>query len=112
MTSEPNDRRRAARAAEQTAGQPETCGGPGAAGRAASFLRGLAGGVAGGVVAGGAAGAAAGYYGRGATPPDPAAVANEAAVTGLLPAVPFHGTYQAGILPDADPGHRGHLVQT
>jgi deferrochelatase/peroxidase EfeB len=61
-----------------------------------SFLRGLAGGVAGGVVAGGAAGAAAGHYSHG-TPVDPAAVANEAAVTGRLPAVPFHGKYQAGI---------------
>jgi deferrochelatase/peroxidase EfeB len=64
-----------------------------------SFLRGLAGGVAGGVVAGGAGGAAAGYLSR-STPPDPSAVANEAAVTGQLPAVPFHGKYQAGILPD------------
>jgi deferrochelatase/peroxidase EfeB len=63
-----------------------------------SFLRGLAGGVAGGVVAGGAVGAAAGYYAR-STPADPAAVADEAAVTGRLPAVPFHGKYQAGILP-------------
>ena len=61
-------------------------------------MRGLAGGVAGGVVAGGAAGAAAGYYSR-STPADPVAVANEAAVTGRLPAVPFHGKYQAGILP-------------
>jgi deferrochelatase/peroxidase EfeB len=51
------------------------------------------------VVAGGAAGAAAGYYGRGTTPPAPAAVANEAAVTGRSPAVPFHGRHQAGILP-------------
>jgi deferrochelatase/peroxidase EfeB len=49
-------------------------------------------------VAGGAVGAAAGYYGR-STPADPAAVANEAAVTGRLPAVPFHGKHQAGILP-------------
>ncbi len=64
-----------------------------------SFLRGLAGGVAGGVVAGGVGGAAAGYYGRGTTPPGPVAVANEAAVTGRSPAVPFHGRYQAGILP-------------
>ena len=63
-----------------------------------SFLRGLAGGIAGGVVAGGAAGAAAGYHGR-TTPADPAAVADEAALTGRLNAVPFHGTYQAGILP-------------
>ena len=64
-----------------------------------SFLRGLAGGVAGGVVAGGAGGAAAGYFSR-STSLDPAAIANEAAVTGQLPAVPFHGTHQAGILPD------------
>jgi deferrochelatase/peroxidase EfeB len=64
-----------------------------------SFLRGLAGGVAGGVVAGGATGTAAGYFSRG-TPADPSAVANEAAVTGLLPAVPFHGRYQAGIAPE------------
>jgi deferrochelatase/peroxidase EfeB len=63
-----------------------------------SFLRGLAGGVAGGVVAGGAAGAAAGYFSHSA-PVDPAAARGEAAVTGRLPAVPFHGKYQAGILP-------------
>jgi deferrochelatase/peroxidase EfeB len=64
-----------------------------------SFLRGLAGGVAGGVIAGGAAGAAAGYAYRGGAATDPADAAGEAAVNGLLPAVPFHGTYQAGILP-------------
>ena len=63
-----------------------------------SFLRGMAGGVAGGVIAGGAAGAAAGYAYRGA-PADPTAAANAAVVTGRLPAVPFHGKYQAGILP-------------
>jgi deferrochelatase/peroxidase EfeB len=64
-----------------------------------SFLRGLAGGVAGGVIAGGAAGAAGGYAYRGGAPADPADAANEAAVNGLLPPVPFHGKYQAGILP-------------
>jgi deferrochelatase/peroxidase EfeB len=63
-----------------------------------SFLRGLAGGVAGGVIVGGAAGAAAGHAAR-TTPADPAAAANEALVSGLLPPVPFHGRYQAGILP-------------
>jgi deferrochelatase/peroxidase EfeB len=62
-----------------------------------SFLRGLAGGVAGGVVAGGAGGAAAGYFSR-STPPAPATAADEAALTGRLPAVPFHGKHQAGIL--------------
>jgi deferrochelatase/peroxidase EfeB len=67
-----------------------------------SFLRGLAGGVAGGVVAGGAAGAAAGYFSR-STPAAPSAAANEALVTGQLPAVPFHGKHQAGILPTPTP---------
>jgi deferrochelatase/peroxidase EfeB len=63
-----------------------------------SFLRGMAGGVAGGVVAGGIAGAAGGYAYR-SVPPDPAAAANEASLQGQLPPVPFHGRYQAGILP-------------
>jgi deferrochelatase/peroxidase EfeB len=46
------------------------------------------------------AGGAAGYYSRNTSQgTDPAAAANEAAVTGLLPAVPFHGRHQAGILP-------------
>lgn len=67
-----------------------------------SFLRGLAGGVAGGVVVGGAGGAAAGYFGK-STPPSPSAVADEAAVIGRLPAVPFHGKHQAGILPEPSP---------
>jgi deferrochelatase/peroxidase EfeB len=65
-----------------------------------SFLRGLAAGVGGGVVVGGAAGAAAGHAYRSA-PADPAAAANEAFVTGRLPAVPFHGKYQPGILASA-----------
>src|ERR1700722_7417047 len=63
-----------------------------------SFLRGLAGGAAGGVVAGGIAGGFAGYSARDA-PADPAAAANAAVVEGRLPAVPFHGKHQAGILP-------------
>jgi deferrochelatase/peroxidase EfeB len=63
-----------------------------------SFLRGVAGGVAGGVVAGGIAGAAGGYAYRAASA-DPEAAANLAAVQGRLPAVPFHGEHQAGILP-------------
>jgi deferrochelatase/peroxidase EfeB len=67
-----------------------------------SFLRGLAGGVAGGVVAGGAAGAAAGYFSR-STPPAPSVAANEALVSGQLPAVPFHGKHQGGILPTPTP---------
>jgi len=65
-----------------------------------SFLRGMAGGVAGGVVAGGIAGAAGGYAYRGpGTGADPRAAANLAELQGRLPAVPFHGKHQAGILP-------------
>ena len=59
----------------------------------------MASGVAGGVLAGGAAGAAAGYAYRGAPADDPTAAANAAIAGGRLPAVPFHGKYQAGILP-------------
>jgi deferrochelatase/peroxidase EfeB len=59
-----------------------------------SFLRGMAGGVAGGVVAGGAAG-----YALRASRPDPALAAGTASLEGRLPAVPFHGRYQAGIVP-------------
>ena len=61
-----------------------------------SFLRGVAGGVAGGVVAGGAAG-----YALRAPRPDPAVAADTAALQGRLPAVPFHGKHQAGILPQS-----------
>jgi deferrochelatase/peroxidase EfeB len=66
-----------------------------------AFLRGVASGVAGGVVAGGIAGAAAGraQASSGAVA-DPAAAANLAALEGRLPAVPFHGEHQAGILPE------------
>jgi len=76
--------------------QPDQGATPGPGRR--SFLRGMAGGVAGGVVAGGVAGGFAGYAAHG-TPADPAAAANADAVQGRLPAVPFHGKYQAGILP-------------
>jgi deferrochelatase/peroxidase EfeB len=68
--------------------------------RRRSFLRGMAGGVAGGVVAGGIAGTATGYaYAGSAAGLDPAAAANLAQLEGRLPAVPFHGKHQAGILP-------------
>jgi deferrochelatase/peroxidase EfeB len=77
--------------------EAESPGSPGPARR--SFLRGMAGGVAGGLVAGGAAGVAGGYALRGPAA-DPAAAANEAELQGRLPAVPFHGKHQAGILPD------------
>jgi deferrochelatase/peroxidase EfeB len=78
---------------------PEDSGGAGAhsesGGSRRSFLRGLAGGVAGGVVAGGAAG----YAIRPGQPGPPGVSAGDAALAGRLPAVPFHGRYQAGILP-------------
>jgi deferrochelatase/peroxidase EfeB len=78
--------------------QPASPPGPGRR----SFLRGMAGGVAGGVVAGGIAGAAGGYAYRSGEG-DPAAAANLATLEGRLPAVPFHGKYQAGILPKPKP---------
>jgi len=66
-----------------------------------SFLRGMVGGAAGGVVAGGIAGAASGYaYGGSRTGTDPAGASNLAELQGRLPAVPFHGQHQAGILPE------------
>jgi deferrochelatase/peroxidase EfeB len=89
MNSEPGQGR--------VAGPAEPAQSPGPGRR--SFLRGMAGGVAGGVVAGGIAGAAGGYASRGQGP-DPAAAAYLTALQGRLPAVPFHGEHQAGILPD------------
>jgi deferrochelatase/peroxidase EfeB len=79
-------------------GKPEREPGTAARPGRRSFLRGMAGGVAGGVVAGGVAGGIGGYAYRG-SPADPAAAANAAVVQGRLAAVPFHGKYQAGILP-------------
>jgi deferrochelatase/peroxidase EfeB len=52
-------------------------------------------------VAAAGAGAAAGYAYRDARPTPAATVALENAQNGLLPAVPFHGKYQAGILPQS-----------
>jgi len=86
-------------AGANTAGsaEPVTATGPGRR----SFLRGMASGVAGGVVAGGLGGAAAGHaYAGTATGTDPAAATNLATLQGRLPAVPFHGKHQAGILPE------------
>ena len=58
-----------------------------------SFLRGIAGGVAGGVVAGGAAG-----YALHTPPASPALAADTNSLDGRLPAVPFHGKHQPGIV--------------
>jgi deferrochelatase/peroxidase EfeB len=69
-----------------------------------SFLRGMAGGVAGGLVTGGIVGAAGGYAYRGpGTGTDHAAAADLAKLEGRLPAVPFHGQHQAGIVPEPKP---------
>jgi deferrochelatase/peroxidase EfeB len=86
---------------EQEPGKPEPERGRAARPGRRSFLRGVAGGVAGGVVAGGVAGGIGGYAYRGsaADAADPAAAANAAVAAGRRPAVPFHGKYQAGILP-------------
>jgi deferrochelatase/peroxidase EfeB len=100
-SAEPREEAKAAESAEPSRpaepAEPVKATGPGRR----SFLRGMAGGVAGGVVAGGIAGAAAGYAGRGSdTGSDPQAAANLAELQGRLPAVPFHGKHQAGILPE------------
>jgi deferrochelatase/peroxidase EfeB len=58
---------------------------------------GLTAGLAG--VGAAAAGAAAGYAYRDGEPTPASTIALENAQAGLLPAVPFHGKYQAGILP-------------
>jgi deferrochelatase/peroxidase EfeB len=67
-----------------------------------SFLRGALGaGVTGavtGVVAGAAAGAGAGYAYRSSRAAAPGQVLDAEMLAGRLPAVPFHGRYQAGIL--------------
>jgi deferrochelatase/peroxidase EfeB len=68
-----------------------------------SFLRGALGaGVAGavtGVVAGAAAGAGAGYAYRSSGAAAPGQMLDAEMLAGRLPAVPFHGRYQAGIVP-------------
>jgi deferrochelatase/peroxidase EfeB len=74
--------------------------GPGAADqpgpRRRAFLRGALGAGFAGAAAGGAA---AGYAYRAARPASAGQIAADDAETGRLPAVPFHGRHQAGILP-------------
>ena len=73
---------------------------PGAAGvpRRRAFLRGALGAGAAGAV-GAVAGVAGGYAYRASRPAASSHVALENSQAGLLPPVPFHGRYQAGILP-------------
>jgi deferrochelatase/peroxidase EfeB len=68
-----------------------------------SFLRGALGAGVGAGVAGVALGGAGGYALRASQPTPRAQVAAEQAADGRRPAVPFHGRYQAGILPDPQP---------
>ncbi|HEY7015355.1 MAG TPA: Dyp-type peroxidase [Streptosporangiaceae bacterium] len=74
-------------------GEPEQ---PQAAPRRRAFLRGALGAGIAGAAAGGAV---AGYAYRAAQPAPGDQAAALAAETGRLPAVPFHGRHQAGILP-------------
>lgn len=82
---------------EQPAPEPDAPTEPDAPPRR-SFLRSALGagvtGAAGGVLAG----AAAGYAARSAQPAPPGQALSEHGWSGRLPAVPFHGTHQAGIL--------------
>ncbi|HUA31382.1 MAG TPA: Dyp-type peroxidase [Streptosporangiaceae bacterium] len=64
--------------------------------RRRAFLRGAVGAGFAGAAAGGAV---AGYAYRAGRPEPPGQVAADEAETGRLPAVPFHGRHQAGILP-------------
>jgi deferrochelatase/peroxidase EfeB len=68
-----------------------------------SFLRGALGAGVSAGVAGAALGAAGGYAYRAPQPTPKTQVAADQAATGRLPAVPFHGRYQAGILPLPQP---------
>ena len=63
-----------------------------------SFLRGALGAGMTGAVGGALAGAAAGYAYRSAQSAPPGAALTEQGWFGRLPAVPFHGRYQAGIV--------------
>jgi deferrochelatase/peroxidase EfeB len=69
-------------------------GSVGVPGRRAFLLGGLGAGAAGAV-----AGVAGGYAYRASRPTSAGQVALDNAAAGLLPPVPFHGKYQAGILP-------------
>jgi deferrochelatase/peroxidase EfeB len=64
-----------------------------------SFLRGAVGAGVTGVVAGAAVGAGAGYAYRSSRAASPGQTLNAEMLAGRLPAVPFHGRYQAGIMP-------------
>jgi deferrochelatase/peroxidase EfeB len=82
------------------AGAADASGVAGAAGpsgpRRRAFLRGA---VGAGLTGAAAGGAAAGYAYRATRPASPGQAAADEAETGRLPAVPFHGRHQAGILP-------------
>jgi deferrochelatase/peroxidase EfeB len=93
----------------ESSGADEAAAGSGAAGSGAaapgrrSFLRGALGAGVSAGVAGAALGAAGGYAYRASQPAPKTQVAADQVATGRLPAVPFHGRYQAGILPGPQP---------
>jgi deferrochelatase/peroxidase EfeB len=64
-----------------------------------SFLRGAVGAGVAGAVTGVVAGAGAGYAYRSSRAAGPGQILDAEMLAGRLPAVPFHGRYQAGILP-------------
>src|ERR1700761_5360318 len=81
----------------------EARGGSEAAPGRRSFLRGALGAGVSAGVAGAALGAAGGDAYRSPKPTPMPQMAADQAAAGRLPAVPFHGRYQAGILPDPQP---------
>src|SRR6201992_499345 len=81
----------------------EARGGSEAAPGRRSLLRGALGAGGSAWVAGAAPGAVGGYAYRSPRPTPMTQVAADQAAAGRLPAVPFHGRYQAGILPDPQP---------
>jgi len=66
-----------------------------------AFLRGALGGALGAGAAGAVAGAAGGYAYRATRPASASQRALDNAEAGVLPPVPFHGKYQAGVLPQS-----------
>jgi len=85
---------------EDSSGQPPAePAGPAAGPPRRSFLRGALGAGVTGAAGGALAGAAAGYAYRSARPAPPGQALSEQGWFGRLPAVPFHGRYQAGIVP-------------
>src|SRR6201992_3607613 len=102
VTSEPSEAVEASGARDGSVVQGDS-GTRGAAPGRRSFLRGALGGGGGAGGGGVALGGVGGYALRGSQPTPKTQVAADQAAEGRLPAVPFHGRYQAGILPSPQP---------